>query len=73
MMQNDETGKKCCGFATAWGAIYWWAFLIVAVLAVPSIGFVFAALAPDQSLAQILVFIVTCWVSTFLGMKLMKK
>lgn len=56
-----------------WHAIYWWACLVVAVLVVPSVAFaVKVALPPGSEFAQILIFIVTCWLCVFLGMKLMK-
>ena len=55
-----------------WAWAYWWAFLVVAVLAVPSIGFLFAMVIPDRNV-QLLVFILTCWFCTYLGMRLMKK
>jgi hypothetical protein len=71
MTQSDNKSNECCK-SHMWTHIYWWSFLLVAVLAVPSIAFVVAALVPGQGITQILVFIVSCWVSTFIGMKLMK-
>ena len=56
-----------------WAWIYWWAFLVVAVLAVPSVGFVIAMVVPGSGMGQLMVFVFSCWVSTYLGMRLMKK
>lgn len=70
-MHHDHDGKGCCGMKGS--HIYWWASLVVAVLAVPSIGFIIASIVPGKGLGQIVVFVLTCWVSTFLGMRLMKK
>lgn len=53
--------------------VYWWAVLVVAVIAVPSLGFLFAAMVPDKNILQLVVFVLTCWFCTFLGMRLMKK
>lgn len=55
-----------------WSWIYWWTFLVVAVLAVPSIGFV-VAMTVSGNLGQVIVFMLSCWISTYLGMRLMKK
>lgn len=68
---NDSDKKP--GFGSFWEGVYWWAVLVVAVLAIPSIGFIVAAAAPDKNVTQLVVFVFTCWVCTFLGMKLMKK
>ena len=71
MHHNHEDGKSCCK-GHFWTHTYWWAFLVVAVIAVPSIAFVAAAMVPDKGIWQILVFVFACWLSTFIGMKLMK-
>ena len=68
MTEDTETGKKC----SVWSTVYWWAALLVAVLAIPSIAFVAAAVVPGQEIWQIMVFVGACWVSTFIGMELMK-
>lgn len=69
----NDNDKKPATFGSLWTGIYWWMFLLVAVLAVPSIAFIVAATVPDRGIGQVAVFILSCWVSTFLGMKLMKK
>jgi hypothetical protein len=50
----------------------WWATLLVAVLAVPSIGVVIASASQLHGLGGLVVFVLACWVSTYLGMKLMQ-
>lgn len=61
--------SKMCGDC---GGIMWWATLLVAVLAVPSIAIVITMMFNVQGFAQILVFVLTCWISVFLGMRLMQ-
>lgn len=68
---SKKKGKTTGG--SLWDEIYWWAFLVVAVLAVPSVGFIVAAMVPDKNIAQLVVFVLTCWACTYLGMRLMKK
>ena len=70
MDHGNDNGKKSGGF---WAGAYWWAFLTVAVLAVPSVGFLFAMVIPDKNIVQLIVFVLTCWFCTYLGMRLMKK
>jgi hypothetical protein len=60
------------GHAGGTGDIFWWAKLVVAVLAIPSLGAVIATMAPLQGLGQMIVFVLACWACTFLGMKLMQ-
>lgn len=64
---SDE--KKCCGDCST--KLAWWATLIVAVLAVPSFGVVVAFMSPLEGFAQLIAFILACWLCTYLGMRLM--
>lgn len=51
----------------------WWATLLIAVLAVPSFALVVATIVPlNNMLAQLMVFVLACWLCTYLGMKLMQ-
>jgi hypothetical protein len=50
----------------------WWATLVIAVLAVPSFGVVVAMLTPIRGLGQIIIFVLACWLCTYIGMILMK-
>ncbi len=68
---SGNSSKNCYKYQS--GDIYWWSSLVVAVLAVPSIGFVIASVVPGRELGQIVVFMLTCWLCTFFGMRLMKK
>ncbi len=52
--------------------LMWWTTLLVAVLAVPSIGVVIASASQLQGMGGIVVFVLACWLSTYLGMKLMQ-
>lgn len=51
---------------------FWWAKLVVAVIAIPSIGAVVATAFPASDFNQIIIFIIACWICTYLGMKLMQ-
>ena len=63
--------SKMCG--SGCNGIFWWATLLAAVLAVPSLGVIVASFIPaEQEMAQVLVFILAWWFSTFLGMRLMQ-
>lgn len=53
-------------------SLMWWVTLLVAVLAVPSIAIIVTMLFAIPPIAQVLVFVLTCWVSTYLGMRLMQ-
>lgn len=65
-----DDSKMC---SSGCNGVFWWVTLLAAVLAVPSAGFIVASVIPaDQEIAQILVFILACWFSTFLGMRLMQ-
>jgi hypothetical protein len=64
-----EDNKSC---STGCSGIMWWATLLVAVLAVPSIGAIVAFASQLHGVAGIVVFVLACWVSTYLGMKLMQ-
>ncbi|MFW0776710.1 MAG: hypothetical protein ACN2B6_03200 [Rickettsiales bacterium] len=57
--------------STGCGAMSWWATLIIAVLAVPSFGVVVAFMSPLTGFAQLIVFVLACWLCTYLGMRLM--
>lgn len=66
---NDN--KSCSN--TRCQDVYWWAMLTVAVLAVPSVGFMVASAITMSGVAGIAVFMASCWVCTYLGMRLMAK
>lgn len=64
-----EDNKSC---STGCSGLMWWTTLLVAVLAVPSLGVVIASASQLEGFGGIIVFILACWVSTYLGMKLMQ-
>jgi lipopolysaccharide export LptBFGC system permease protein LptF len=53
-----------------WSALSWWLFLIAAVLAIPSLGFVIVTVAGIKGAMGIIVFMVCCWSATYFGMHL---
>ncbi len=72
-MADNEKKFESNNPGSFWAWAYWWAFLVVAVLAVPSVGFVLAMAVPGKGIGQLAAFVLTCWVCTYLGMRLMKK
>jgi hypothetical protein len=65
MYNNNENCSGCTG-------IWWWATLVITVVAVPTLGLAVANFFHAQGMMQIAIFMLTCWVSTYLGMKLMQ-
>jgi|GEM_PF-2970991 len=55
-----------------WDALSWWLFLVVAILAIPSLGYIIVSLTGLTDLIGIAVFMVTCWACTYFGMHLVK-
>jgi len=53
--------------------LMWWTTLLVAVLAVPVIGTSVALGLTESAFLQMVIFVLTCWACTWLGMWLMKK
>lgn len=49
----------------------WWLTLLVAVLAVPSAAFLLTKMFPVSGLGEVAVFVLACWLCTYLGMRLM--
>lgn len=68
-MQDGNECKTSCSMGGCAG-LMWWTTLVIAVVAVPSFGLVVAAMSPLRGSGEIVVFILACWLSTFLGMKL---
>jgi len=66
MNNTNGDGSKSTG-------VWWWAMLIVAVLAVPAIGIVIAMASGTKGFLAVAIFIVACWCCTYLGMRLMHK
>ncbi len=51
--------------------IMWWTTLTVAVFAVGAVGFVISLIAPFGDSGKAIVFILACWLCTFMGMRMM--
>ena len=62
---NDD--KNCCDI----GAAAWWATLVMAVLAIPSFAIIITIMTGTADFMQLAVFIIACWLCTYLGMRLM--
>ena len=63
-MNNDN---KCCNITTA----AWWATLVMAVLAIPSFAVIITLMTGTADFMQLAIFIIACWLCTYLGMRLM--
>ncbi len=50
-----------------------WATLTIAVIAVPSFGVVISLIAPVAGSAILVVFVLACWLCTYLGMRIMDR
>lgn len=53
--------------------LLWWAMLTVAVLAIPSLAFVIVSAISLEGIGGLVVFVLSCWICTFIGMKLMHR
>ena len=62
----NESSKKRCMVG-----IIWWAYLITAVLAVPSLSFLLTKIVPVHGVVELLIFVIACWFCTYVGMRLM--
>ena len=71
MREDAKPGDRSESRSSGCQGLMWWATLVVAVLAVPSFGFVISRLIPVKGIGEILVFIGACWFCTYLGIKLM--
>ena len=50
----------------------WWAMLVIAVIAIPTGGAAIAMVLPLGGLAQLVAFVIGCWICTWVGMWLME-
>jgi len=64
-MNSDTSSKKKLP------QIIWWAYLVTAVLAIPSLAFIITHSMPVSGFLELVVFIIACWFCTYMGMKLM--
>jgi hypothetical protein len=65
-----ESKEKSHGDWSATG-VMWWTTLLITAVAVPSFGFAMSYLFPFRGILQLVVFILACWLCTYLGMRLM--
>ena len=54
-------------------SLMWWVTLIISVIAVPIIGSSLALALTHNALGQIVIFVLACWASVWLGMWLKHK
>lgn len=52
--------------------IMWWTTLTLATVAVPSFGFAISYIFPFRGILQLVVVILSCWLCTYIGMRLME-
>ena len=64
----DEEPRLQCKFCEE---ATWWAMLVIAVIAVPLIGSIIAMTLTHSSLGQVVIFMLSCWACTWIGMKVM--
>jgi len=50
----------------------WWVLLITAVLVVPSLSYTFTTVVHVSGGAEVLIFVVSCWICVYIGLQLMK-
>lgn len=70
-MENATENKSEASCNSSCMGVFWWTTLAVAVLAVPCFGIVVSYIFPFRGLGGLIVFILACWLCTFLGMRLM--
>lgn len=52
-----------------WETLSWWLTLLVAVLAIPSFGFIIIMLAGIKGTTGVFVFMVCCWIASYFAMQ----
>ena len=67
-MKNDSHNSD----NLPWNSISWWLMLVMAVLAIPCLGFVIVTVTGVNGVMGVLVFMFACWACTYFGMHLMK-
>jgi hypothetical protein len=65
--KTPEANDKNCSIM----GMMWWVTLTVTVLAVPAFGIAVSYLFPFRGFGGLVVFVLACWLCTFLGMRLM--
>lgn len=65
--------KKCCNLYSVIGSLTWWSVLLIAVLALPVVGVSLALAVQGNEFVQLMVFVLSCWGCTWLGMWLVRK
>lgn len=71
MANGNETENKKC-LLVGGDHLMWWMTLIVAVMSVPAFALIVVAVIPATGFGQVIVFVLSCWACTYLGMRLME-
>lgn len=66
----ENNAKESCKNCSIMG-ILWWTTLTIAVLAVPAFGIAIAYIFPFRGFGGLVIFVLACWLCTYLGMRLM--
>ncbi len=74
MPPQDHDPQNPHGLPSSFDEVLWLSMLLNAIIDVPSVANIVSLVIPkQQALLQVSVFIVACWVSTWIGMWLMRK
>lgn len=68
---NEPNGANGSSTKKRFTGLIWWAYLITAVLAIPSLSFLITSAIPVSGAVELLIFVIACWMCTYVGMRLM--
>jgi len=71
-MENKGQNEQASTDNLPWDCISWWLVFVVAVIAIPALGFVIVTVTGVHGLMGIVVFTIACWACTYFGMYLVK-
>jgi len=72
--ETPKNDTPTCSHSRWCSGLMWWFWLFFAVLVVPFIGSIIAlTVAPNSTIGQMVIFVLACWISVWLGMGLMRK
>jgi len=72
MNAQEPTKKASAPRVMTFKNVTWWIVLITAVIVVPSIAYTLTTVVHISGGSEVIIFIVSCWVCVYLGIKLMK-
>ena len=71
-MQDNHSPDSKSSCSTGCDGIYYWATLVVAVLAVPGFAIIVLSFIHATGIVQVVLFVLACWLCTYLGMRIMR-